>query len=102
MSRSIFASIAVAVIVSAFGAAQAGPPHCPPGHAKKGWCAPGGGSTVYVVPRDYRRVDDWRRHGLPAPRRGHVYAVYEDEVYLVLEATREVAEAIGAVARVLR
>jgi hypothetical protein len=26
---------------------QAGPPHCPPGHAKKGWCGPG---VVYRLP----------------------------------------------------
>ncbi|MEM8751755.1 MAG: RcnB family protein [Pseudomonadota bacterium] len=102
MRKPILAALAAAAAIAAFGGAQAGPPHCPPGHAKKGWCSPGEGRVVYVVPRDYRRVDDWRRHGLPDPRPGYVYAVYDEEVYLVLEATREVAEAIGAVARVLR
>lgn len=93
-------SAAIALSVMAVPAAvEAKPKHCPPGHAKKGWCSPGQAS---YVPRDYRRVTDWRRHELPAPRTGYVYAIVDEEVFLVLEATREIAEALGAVARVLK
>lgn len=97
-SVSAAALFAFAVTLSPVSV-EATPKHCPPGHAKKGWCKPGQAS---YIPRDYRRVEDWRRHDLPAPRAGYVYGVYDDEVFLVLEATREIAEAVGAVGRVLR
>lgn len=99
MFRAVFTAIFLTASVMGAMPANADPKHCPPGHAKKGWC---GGDSHYKLPRDYRRVTDWRRHNLPEPRPGYVYGVYDDEVFLVLEATREVAEAVGAVGRVLK
>ncbi|MEM7545513.1 MAG: RcnB family protein [Pseudomonadota bacterium] len=97
---SLLLSAALALPVATLPmAVDAAPKHCPPGHAKKGWCKPVHAS---YVPRDYRRVTDWYRHELPEPRAGYVYAVVDEEVFLVLEATREIAEAVGAVARVLK
>lgn len=81
--------------------AMAQPAHCPPGHAKKGWCTQ---DRARHLPHDRgtRIHGDWRRYGLRDPGRGRVYAERDGELYLVLEATLEVIEAIGAVDRVLR
>ena len=99
MKTTFFATILAAFALSgAPDFAAATPKHCPPGHAKKGWCKPG---ERYYAPADYRRVDDWRRHRLPDPRDGRVYGVIGEEVFLILEATREVLEAVGAVSVVL-
>lgn len=38
----ILAAALMGATLLAAGAASAQPPHCPPGHAKKGWCSPGG------------------------------------------------------------
>jgi hypothetical protein len=99
MLKSVSAALALAFAVSfAPAPADATPKHCPPGHAKKGWCDPG---QRYYAPAGYRRVDDWRRHDLPAPRPGYSYGVIDEEVFLILDATREVLEAVGAVSVVL-
>ena len=80
--------------------ADAAPNHCPPGHAKKGWCQPG---SVYALPPGIRMkyFDRWRDYGLRQPRRGQRYVIVDDELFLIVEATLEVIEAIGAVDRVL-
>ena len=99
MSKTIAIALSAAAMISfAPMALEATPKHCPPGHAKKGWCKPG---ERYYAPADYRRVDDWRKHRLPDPRDGRVYGVIGEEVFLILEATREVLEAVGAVSVVL-
>lgn len=99
MTRTILSMALAAAFAASPAVVSATPKHCPPGHAKKGWCKPG---ERYYAPNDYRRVDDWRRYELQPPPHGHVYAVVDGEVLLILEATREVLEAIGAVDRVLR
>ena len=101
MSRMVFATLLLGGLSLGLGDAMAAPKHCPPGHAKKGWCTPGG---PYALPPvlGYRQIRDWDRHGLPRPRRGAIYVELDREVFLILEATREVLEAVGAVDRVLR
>jgi|AACY02.2.fsa_nt_gi Domain of unknown function (DUF3315). len=98
-ARTLTLTLALAV-AAPLGAAAA-PDHCPPGHAKKGWCVPGEGR---VLPREAMGPAwrDWRRHDLPAPGRGESYRLVSGELLLVLDATREVLEAVGAVERVLR
>lgn len=101
MTRILIAALLLGGISLGSGDAVATPKHCPPGHAKKGWCTPGG---PYALPPGirYRKIRDWDRYGLPRPRRGAIYVELDREVFLILEATREVLEAIGAVDRVLR
>lgn len=91
------AAIALVAVPLSTGAA---PKHCPPGHAKKGWCSPG---SVYALPPGIRMqiFDRWREAGLRAPRSGQRYVIVDDELFLILEATREVLQALGAVSRVL-
>lgn len=98
-------------------AAQPGPPHCPPGHAKKGWCDDRGDrrgerdayeagyrdgqrdawSRGDRIPheRDWREIRDYERHGYSAPPRGHRYYEVDGEVYLIETATRLVVEALA-------
>lgn len=99
LSRLLAAALVAAAALTVLPA-DATPKHCPPGHAKKGWCSPGGN---YALPPGirYKAIRDWDRYGLRAPRRGEVYVVVDEEVFLILEATREVLEAVGAVGRVL-
>ena len=96
--------LAVAVAAALLGAPDtgtAGPPHCPPGHAKKGWCSPG--SQRHVAPRRVERViREYHHYHLPPPPSGRHYVVVDGDVFLVLDATREVIEAFGAVERLLR
>jgi hypothetical protein len=105
MPRSRLATRRVAAVavlfVSAAAPALAGPPHCPPGHAKKGWCAPAGAWRLPpgAVVRDW---DDWRGHGLRRPGRGERWVVVDRDADLILDATRAVIEAIGAVERAAR
>lgn len=40
--RMILSATALGIALIASGPASADPKHCPPGHAKKGWCTPGG------------------------------------------------------------
>jgi hypothetical protein len=89
---------AVAALWIGAAPALGGPPHCPPGHAKKGWCRPGEPSRI---PARAERWEGWRDRGLRPPRDGEIYVRLDREVWLVLEATREVLEAVGAVERVL-
>jgi Ni/Co efflux regulator RcnB len=80
----------------ASGAAD--PQHCPPGHAQKGWCSPG---SIRSLPPGIRMQvwEGWRERGLRAPSRGEAWVVADGEAYLIIEATRQVLEAVGAVSR---
>ena len=99
---NVLSPLLIALLLSplAIETAAAGPKHCPPGHAKKGWCRPG---SVHTLPPGIRMkvYDRWHDHGLPPPRRGEEYVIVDDELYLIISATREVLEAIGAVGRLL-
>jgi hypothetical protein len=98
--RSTLAALALSCI--ALGtAAVAQPPHCPPGHAKKGWCTPGGYYRLQPG-AELRTWGDWRERGFPAPGPGRRYVVVDREAFLIVDATREVVEALGAVDRLMR
>ena len=103
--------LAVAAFAAALlsAPAVAAPPHCPPGHAKKGWCddrldlvgplhdrrysvgRPLPSDVTYVVVRDYDR------YRLAPPRKGYVYGRVDDDLLLIAETTR----AVAAVVRIL-
>jgi Ni/Co efflux regulator RcnB len=76
--------------------ASATPPHCPPGHAEKGWCAPSG---AWRLPPGARDWNGWHAHGMRPPARGERWVVVDRDAYAILDATRE---AIGAVERATR
>jgi hypothetical protein len=99
MSR-VGAIVIFAMLAGAAAPALADPGKCPPGHAKKGWCAPG---SFSALPPGIRMQvwDGWRERGLRAPGRGEAWVVADGEAYLIIEATRQVLEAVGAVARVV-
>lgn len=83
-------SIAAALALGLAAPALAKPPHCPPGHAMKGWCAPGGPSwrVGQTVPRDRIVIlRDHARHGWPRPRAGEVYVRIDSDVLLIAAAT---------------
>lgn len=96
---------ASAMLLAAPLAVEAGPKHCPPGHAKKGWCSPGPKHNTQnrqrVVEREYVVIRDYDRYGLRAPRDGYYYGVLNEEVFLISKATQEVIEGIGAVGYLL-
>lgn len=100
MLRRLLAVGLMAAVLAPIGV-DAKPKHCPPGHAKKGWCAPG---SYYALPPGIRMqiFGKWRDHGLRAPGRGQKYVIVDDELFLIIEATREVLEALGAISRVLK
>ena len=52
-TRILFATLTALAMAAAVSPAVAKPKHCPPGHAKKGWCSPGGG---FAAPRVRNRV----------------------------------------------
>ena len=104
----MFRKSGLAVIVAAFVATTAAPvlaqpPHCPPGHAKKGWCSPGVSNKRdrVVVEREYVVIRDYDRYGLRAPRDGYYYGILNEEVFLISKATQEIIEGIGAVGYLL-
>lgn len=83
---------------------EAAPKHCPPGHAKKGWCSPGpkhNTQTRQRTEREYVVIRDYDRYGLRAPRDGYYYGVLNEEVFLISKATQEIIEGIGAVGYLL-
>ena len=95
---------ATATILAAPMLAEAAPKHCPPGHAKKGWCTPGpkhNAATRHRVEREYIVIRDYDRYGLRAPRDGYYYGVLNEEVFLISKATQEIIEGIGAVGYLL-
>ena len=71
MRNSAFSAVATAFAATA-APALADPPHCPPGHAKKGWCSPDRGDYRSHDRRDDRR-DRWddRRDEERAYREGY-------------------------------
>ncbi|WP_370338985.1 RcnB family protein [Parvularcula marina] len=101
--------------LSVSATAYADPPHCPPGHAKKGWCdndryddsrderrayeegyrdgqrdAIRYGDRYY---RDYRVIEDYERYGLRAPRGGYYYAQLDTgEIVMVAIASQLITE----------
>lgn len=121
---SALLSLAVAApLLAAPVIVDAAPKHCPPGHAKKGWCSPNGddrrgdhyrrddrrddrrgdhGGRGDSPARDrrviveYRYLTDYDRYGLRRPRDGYAYAVRNEEVFLINRATQEVIEGLGA------
>lgn len=56
LGRILAASLLGAGLLASSGA-YADPPHCPPGHAKKGWCTPGQPGVTGHVRRDHDRWD---------------------------------------------
>lgn len=93
-------SLAVATVILATPiSAVATPKHCPPGHAKKGWCEQGERHDSKRV--EYRHIRDYDRYGLDRPRDGYVYAVRNEEMFLINRATHEVIEGLGALSYLL-
>ncbi len=121
MRNSAFAAVATAFAASA-APAFADPQHCPPGHAKKGWCTPandrahhrdryddrrdeqraykegyedGQRDAIRYNGRDYydyRMIRDYDRYGLSAPRTGYGYAEIDGDIVMVQLATQLVTE----------
>ncbi|MEX2521119.1 MAG: RcnB family protein [Paracoccaceae bacterium] len=102
----VFMAVAAVHIAATPQLAAADPKHCPPGHAKKGWCGSGysqGQRHRDSAPRrEYVIIRDYDRYGLRAPRDGYYYGVYDEEVFLVSRATQEIIEGLGAVSYLLR
>lgn len=102
MNRKMsFALLTAAVMAMAPTLASATPPHCPPGHAKKGLCTPGPHYDARHAPRDIVIIRDYDRYGLHAPRDGYYYGILNEEVFLISRATQEIIEGIGAVGYLL-
>ncbi len=85
------AILATVVLAGASAPALAQPPHCPPGHAKKGWCG-GGSHPVFGrgdrIPSDgYVVIRDYDRHGWPRPGADEMYVRVNDDVYKIAVAT---------------
>lgn len=104
LSALVFAALAAS-------SASASPKHCPPGHAKKGWCG-GDYASDRAYERGYRdgrrdayRVGDYidrdryvvldhRRYGYRAPSRGEVYVRIDRDVFLIAAGTGLILAAI--------
>lgn len=99
MRNRVLILAAAALALASAAPAGATPPHCPPGHAKKGECRPAAGGPPGHA--RYERVDDYDRYGLKRPRDGYYYGELDGEIYLILAATQEIVEAVGAVAVLL-
>jgi hypothetical protein len=100
MSRHALALIGGAVLLAApmpvATAAAAQPPHCPPGHAMKGWCSPGHARDArHSRDVNYRVIRDWERYGYGPPPRGHAYYEVDGEVLLIQTATQLIVEALS-------
>lgn len=96
---------ASAVLLAAPFVAEAAPKHCPPGHAKKGWCSPGPKHNTRDTQRgerEYVIIRDHDRYGLRTPRDGYYYGVLNEEVFLISKATQEIIEGVGAVGYLLK
>lgn len=102
-------AMALAVAPLGLGAEAKGPPHCPPGHAKKGLCSPNGHGQGHAghhrwhrgdhIPRDVdvRVIVHHDRYRVRPPERGQVYVDVGGEIYLIAEATNRVIEAVNLV-----
>ena len=113
MSRVVSASVS-AIALGLMGlslSAAAEPPHCPPGHAKKGWCDhdrdraarseqrayeegyhDGQRDAIRYGDRSYNEyqvIRDYDRYGLRAPRDGYYYAELDSgEIVMVAIASQ--------------
>ncbi len=101
-------------VLAISGAALSGPKHCPPGHAKKGWCTPGtrvappyrerprddayergyqdglleGWRRGDMIPRRrYRIIDNYDDYGWRRPEPDQYYVVVDGKYYLIKAAT---------------
>ncbi|MGB1214118.1 MAG: hypothetical protein ACPG4X_12190 [Pikeienuella sp.] len=101
--RTILSLAIAAPLMAAPLTVSATPQHCPPGHAKKGLCSPGARYDNKDTRRrvEYRYISDYERYGLKRPRDGYVYAVRNDELFLIVRATQEVIEGLGALSFLL-
>lgn len=95
------AALAAVFVMLVAPALEARPPHCPPGQARQGLCEPG---QVFRLPPGIEAQEwrAWNRHGLRAPGPGRRYVTVGRDLFLIVDATREVVEALGAIDRLLR
>ncbi|MEM7498750.1 MAG: RcnB family protein [Pseudomonadota bacterium] len=111
IKHTLFAAATVlAVAVPLEGAA--GPKHCPPGHAKKGWCGGGGSNEAAYrdgyrdgqrdawrrgdrLPRErYVVIEDYRSRGYPRPAQGEIYVRAGGDIFLIAVGTGLILEAL--------
>ncbi|MBK0400046.1 RcnB family protein [Limibaculum sp. M0105] len=99
MRQTLLAAVAAAFLLPAFaGIASADPAHCPPGHAKKGWCSPG--PKYYYrrgdrIPRDrYIVIEDYDRYGYRRPPSGYGYVRVDSDIFLIALGTGLIVEAL--------
>ena len=85
--RSVAWSLAVLLAAAPAVPVAAGPPFCPPGHAKKGWCDDGRRWHVGDRLPEERIVVIREREGRPGPAPGEVWVEVDDEVLLIALAT---------------
>jgi len=78
-------------------AASAAPPHCPPGHAKKGWCTPGEPSwrVGERPPRGSHVVIQFPgRRDLPPAPTGRIYVELDNDILMLATATGLIVDVI--------
>lgn len=97
-SMTALAAVLALAVPLAVNPALADPPHCPPGHAKKGWCSPGVkhyyGRGDYVSRERYIVIDDYDRYGYRRPPAGYGYVRVDGQVFLIALATGLIVEAL--------
>jgi len=79
------AAAALGTALIASGTAIAGPKHCPPGHAKKGWCTPSRAVAPpyrwhrgdHVSRTRYRIIENYYDYGWRRPRPDQYYVVVD-------------------------
>ncbi len=69
LTKLVTAGIAAGTLLICSGGVLAKPGHCPPGHAKKGWCSPGQyqsrGQAFYNERRRGSRLEYYERRVTP-------------------------------------
>ena len=115
-------ALAAAFTLSLTAPAFADPKHCPPGHAKKGWCSnydrghdhwddrrdearayeegyrEGRRDAIRYNGRyyeDYRVIEDYGRYNLSAPPNGYYYAEVDGDILMVQLATQVVTQLLN-------
>ena len=117
----IGSSLSLGLVMGTGLAAFAEPPHCPPGHEKKGWCdndrradrwderedarerreayregyEDGKRDAIHYGDRyysDYRVIDNYNRYDLSPPPNGYYYAEVDDQVVMVRAATQLITQ----------